>query len=426
MRKDNKEQQGQLGFAKTWALAVGGMVGGGIYTALGVVVAVAVQWSWLSFAIAGIAALTAAYSYAFLSNKFEQGGGAFEFLREIHREGIAGSLSWMLIIGYVLTMSVYAYAFGHYVAFAIGAGSWVTRGLAIAIMTVLISLNLMGTGKTSSVEIVIVLGNLIILIGLGVIGLLRWDLVQLVAGVEPRPVWGAGIGAASIFMSYEGFQLLAYEYDEIKQPQKILRPALLSAVVFVIVVYAVVAVGAVMLAGALTVVEQKEVALSVAAEAVAGQTGIVAMTVAAGCATAAAINSTLFSTANLSRRVANDGELPHWFEHRNSQEVPDRAVIFLGALAALLAVIGSLSTLVEGASLVFLFTFGIVNWIATQHLERTRWIPWIGVVVTAAIALVLIIRLAILAPTALTLLAGLTAIAMVGRPMILKRLKTDD
>ncbi|MBF2077714.1 MAG: hypothetical protein IGR76_04140 [Synechococcales cyanobacterium T60_A2020_003] len=73
----------QLGFVATWSLAVGGMVGGGIYTALGVVVAVAVHWSWLSFLIAGGVALTAAYRYAFLANKFEQGGGAFEFLREI-------------------------------------------------------------------------------------------------------------------------------------------------------------------------------------------------------------------------------------------------------------------------------------------------------------------------------------------------------
>lgn len=417
--------KGQLGFAATWALAAGGMVGGGIYTALGVVVAVAVQWSWLSFVIAGVVALISAYSYAFLANEFEQGGGAFEFLREIHREGIAGSLSWMLIIGYVLTMSVYAYAFCHYVAFALGAGPWVTRGLAIAIMAVLVGINLMGTGKTSAVEIVTVAGNLIVLIGLGVFGLLRWDPVQLVAGVEPRPIWGAGIGAASIFMSYEGFQLLAYEYDEIKQPKKILTPALMSAVFFVIVVYAVVAVGATMLAGSLAIVDQKQVALSVAAEVLAGRWGVIVMTVAAGCATAAAINSTLFSTAKLSRRVADDGELPTWFEHRNSHDVPDRAIIFLGTLAALLAVVGSLSTLVEAASLVFLFTFGTVNWIATQYLSANRWIPWLGVGIAGAIALVLVLRLAILTPLTLALLAGFGLVAMVGRPMILKRLVNE-
>ena len=52
------------------------MVGGCIYTALGVVIAVAAQWAWLSFAIAGIIAITTAYSYVFLANRFEQGGGA--------------------------------------------------------------------------------------------------------------------------------------------------------------------------------------------------------------------------------------------------------------------------------------------------------------------------------------------------------------
>ncbi|PSN18097.1 amino acid permease, partial [filamentous cyanobacterium CCP5] len=254
---------------------------------------------------------------------------------------------------------------------------------------------------------------------------LQWDPVQLGAGVEPRPMWGAGIGAASIFMSYEGFQLLAYEYEEIKRPKQILQPALLSAVLFVIVVYAAVAMGATMLAGALSVVDQKQVALSVAAEVVAGRAGGMVMTVAAGFATAAAINSTLFSTAKLSRRVADDGELPRWFEHRNSQDVPDRAVIFLGSLAALLAVVGSLSTLVEAASLVFLFTFGTVNWIATQHLSHNRWIPWTGVVMVAAIALVLILRLAILAPITLGLLTVFAAVAMIGRPMILKRVNTD-
>jgi hypothetical protein len=83
---------------------------------------------------------------------------------------------------YVLTMSVYAFAFGHYVAFAFGAGPWIKRGLAISIMAVLVGLNLLGTGKISSVERVIVAGNLIILIGLGVLGLAQWNPVRLVAG----------------------------------------------------------------------------------------------------------------------------------------------------------------------------------------------------------------------------------------------------
>ncbi len=90
-------------------MAVGGMVGGGIFSTLGVVVGIAGAWAWLSFASAGLIALTAGYSYVKLAAHYGEGGGAFTFLREINAEGFAGSLSWVLIIGYVLTNAVYAF-----------------------------------------------------------------------------------------------------------------------------------------------------------------------------------------------------------------------------------------------------------------------------------------------------------------------------
>ena len=91
-----------------WALAAGGMVGGGIYTVLGVVIAVSAQWAWLAFLIIGLLALSSAYSYVFLANKFDEGGGAFAFLEEVNDKKMAGNISWLLIIGYVFTISVYA------------------------------------------------------------------------------------------------------------------------------------------------------------------------------------------------------------------------------------------------------------------------------------------------------------------------------
>jgi hypothetical protein len=60
----------------------------------------------------GLIALTAGYSYVKLSAYYCEGGGAFTFLREINAEGFAGSLSWVLIIGYVLTNAAYAFPSG--------------------------------------------------------------------------------------------------------------------------------------------------------------------------------------------------------------------------------------------------------------------------------------------------------------------------
>ena len=423
MAEDSKKG---LGFLSVWSLTAGGMVGGGIYTALGVIVAIALQWSWLSFLLAGIIAITSAYSYVKLATSYNESGGAFTYLREINLTGLAGSLSWVLIIGYLLTIALYAFAFGHYISFAFDKGPWLTRILAIGIVAALVGLNLLGVGKMAAVEIIIVLSNLVALISLAIYGLAHWDTIQLVAGAEARPWWSAPIGAAATFVSYEGFQLLTYDYDEIEKPEKILSPAVLSGVACVIVIYIIVALGAVVLAGAITTIDEKQVALAVAAKESLGVYGMWSIVAAAGFATAAAINSTLFSTAKLAKRVASDGELPQFFEHTNSNDIPNRAIILIGALAALLAITGSLSTLVEAASVVFLFTFGTVNFIAQKHLDTHDWIPWTGIILGSIVMVLLLLRLAFTALIPLSVLAFFVLAIVFGRPYILKKVKTDD
>ncbi|MFA0962769.1 APC family permease [Roseivirga sp. BDSF3-8] len=416
----------KLSVPSVWALAAGGMVGGGIYTVLGVVIAAAGQWTWLGFLLTGIIALASAYSYASLSNKFNESGGAFGFLEELDDKNIGGNIAWLLILGYIFTISVYCYAFGHYLSFAFHGTPMLTRGLAIGITIGLIMLNLSGVGKMTKVEITIVSVNLLILLGLGIYGLTQWDSHQLTSGIAPKPAWASLIGGAAIFMAYEGFQLLTYEYDKIKNPEKIFVPTLVSAVGCVIFIYIIVSVGATMLGGAYDLVSFKQVALSVAAKKTFGQTGLWVMTIAAGFATTAAINSTLFSTASLSRSIANRKELPQWFSHTNSNDVPDRAVILIGSLAGILAVIGSLSALVEAASVVFLITFGTVNLLAYRNLEKRRWIPVTGIAFTLLIGLALIGRLIITKPIALTGLVVVSLLIILGRPYLLKITGTKD
>jgi hypothetical protein len=119
--------------------------------------------------------------------------------------------------------------------------------------------------------------------------------------------------------------------------------------------------------------------------------GLVLVTTGAAFSTGSVINSTLFATARLTRKVSESGELPSALQHTNRSGIPDRAVVGLGALAALLAAVGSLGVLVEAASPAFLFTFAVVR------LSRTD-------------------------PLALAHLGLLAVLAAVGRPFLLRRL----
>jgi len=425
MKQSRSADQPKLGFNATWSMAVGGMVGGGIFSTLGVVIAVSGSWAWFSFLLAGLIALATGYSYVRLAHLFKEGGGAFTFLREINARGFAGSLSWVLIIGYVLTNAVYAFTFGQYLGHVVGLGPWFARFAAVAIIAVFIGINLMGAGEASGVEIVLVWVKVAVLLALAGWGLAQWNPPMLSKGVEDAGIGAALFGAASVFMAYEGFQLLTYDYDDIAHPRKTLPRAVLTAIVSVIVIYVVVALGTAMLIGADAVVAHEEIALAIAGRQALGVAGLVTVTVAAAFSTGSAINSTLFATARLSHEVAKAGELPHVFEHRNRAGVPGRSVVVLGVLAAVLAAVGTITMLVEAASLAFLFTFSVVCALAWIERAGHRVITGFGVITGSAATIALTYRLAQNNLPGLAFLAVLVLLAIFGRPCILRKTREE-
>ena len=168
------------------------------------------------------------------------------------------------------------------------------------------------------------------------------------------------------------------------------------------------------------------IALAIAGRRVLGTVGLVVVTIAAAFSTGSAINATLFATARLANKVAEDGELPAAMDHKNATGIPDRAVIILGAAAAVLAAVGTLTTLVEAASLTFLFTFAVVCGLAFYQGAGARIITGFGVLAGATATVALIIRLIATNPLALVFLCLLVLVALFGRPVLLRHVKTES
>lgn len=261
--------------------------------------------------------------------------------------------------------------------------------------------------------------------GAGWVGLAQWDLPMLSRGTLDTGIGASLLGAASVFMAYEGFQLLTYDYRDIDNPQKTVPRAVLSAIVVVIVVYVIVALGTAMMIGADQVVQHMEVALAIAGQEAFGTVGLVVVTIAAAFSTGSAINATLFATARLAYKVAEDGELPAVLDHKNTVGIPDRAVIGLGMAAAILAAVGSLTTLVEAASLAFLFTFAVVCGLAFLQRVGAWMVTGFGALAGATASVALIVRLIRTDPLALVFLGLLVLIALFGRPVLLRYVKTE-
>ncbi|QIQ85869.1 APC family permease [Erythrobacter sp.] len=378
-----------------WAMAVGGMIGGGIFSTLGVVIAVAGQFAWASFVLGGLVALCSGQSYAALSRVIDRPGGSYAYLMDIGWRRTARIAVWVLVVGYTFTVSVYAVTFGSYAAFALGAAAWVKTAAAIGAIAVLAGINLMGAAEATFIEKVAVWGKLAILLVLSGFGLARWDTGQLVADPGSPVGWtGALIGMGVVFMAYEGFQLLSYDYDEMEDPPRTISRAMPAAILATMATYVLVALGAAMLAGAGEIVAREEVALAIAGREALGLAGFLAVSLAATFSAGSAINATVFATARLASRAAEDGEMPALFGKRDSSGVPWAGTLLISGAAAVLVVIGGLEVLVEVASLIFLAVFALVNWLAIHCRVGRRWASWIGLCGSLGGAAMLVLYLA--------------------------------
>ncbi len=376
-------------------MAVGGMIGGGIFSTLGVVITVAGHWTWFSFLLGGIVALASGNSYSALTRKFDKPGGSYTFLRESGWDRLALAVVWTLIIGYTLTVSVYAVTFGAYAANAFEAPGWVKLAAAIGAIVVLAGVNLLGAAEATFLEKVAVWGKLAILLGLATIGLWQWNPQQLV--LEPGQPAGfalALVGMGVVFMAYEGFQLLSYDYDEMRDAPRTIKVAMPAAILVTTFTYIVVALGATMLAGAPAIVDEAEVALALAGREALGLVGFIAVSIAATFSAGSAINATVFATARLAEQAARDGELPALFARRDERNVPWFGTLVISGVAIVLVLVGDIAGLVEGASLVFLLVFAVVNALAIHHSAGRRWVAVLGLSGSIAGAAMLVLYLA--------------------------------
>jgi amino acid transporter len=96
-----------LGMAAAVSIGIGGMVGAGIFSVLGVVAQAAGNAMWLAFEIGGVVALLSTYSYGWVRCFRRRRGGAFS--GEGLGDGIlAGGLNLFMWAGYIISLALYA------------------------------------------------------------------------------------------------------------------------------------------------------------------------------------------------------------------------------------------------------------------------------------------------------------------------------
>ncbi|MFB6077479.1 MAG: APC family permease [Halarchaeum sp.] len=368
----------RLGLFGAISIAVGGMIGGGVFSVLGVVVQISHAASWLAFTLACVGSLFAAYSYLKLNETGDNRGGSVAQLQEfVENKTLAGMVGWTLLFGYVGAIAMYAYAFGSFALGLIGtktiAGVPLHPVLSIAAVGIFVGFNLLGARATGTSEEALVVTKVVILLAFIGIGMwYGWQHAKLTVGTSTIMQGTPVIMATAIsFVSFQGWQLLMYDQDSIGNPLENLPLAIYASLVITIVIDGLIAIVVTSLVSPHIIATEPDRALAYAVQQTwVGHAGFVIVSLAALFSTGSAINGTLFSSANLADGMVADSLLPSEAGNADSSGASTRSVLSIGVLAAAFAAYGSLDGITSFGSIAFMFVFGAMCYLAFRERDR--------------------------------------------------------
>jgi len=352
-----------LGFKELLAIAVGGMVGGGIFTILGISVSMVGALAPFAIALGGVIAWFAAYSYVKLGVYYKDEGATYAFFKRTYPNShlAASFIGWYTIFGYISTLALYAYTFSSYAisGFDFAQNELIRKLLAvsiIALFTLINSWSVKGMGEIEDIMVYSKLGILLV-ISLVLIFFAKVDLPTFVSmiqnDIQATPIISILMVSSVTFVAYEGFQLVINAVNEMDDPDVNIPKAIYSAIILVALIYFIIALSAVLAIPTEDLIQNKESALATGAGDIMGNIGQNLVILGAILATSSAINGTLFGASHQMARIADDGYLPKLLSFRKNL-IPQYAIIAMAVIASLLIVVGGLRLILEFGSITFL------------------------------------------------------------------------
>ncbi len=358
-RKRNKT----LGLPELVAIALGGMVGGGIFTILGISVSMIGVFTPVAIILGGVIASLAAYSYIKLGVYYKDEGATYSFYKKTFPNSpfAASLIGWWVIFGYISTVALYAYTFASYAISTsdYANNEWARKGVAGLVIFTFALINVWSVKGMGKIEDLMVYTKLIILVGISFV-LINSSETTLPILLQKHYDAEGGINILSIlivasltFVAYEGFQLVINAVNEMEKPEKNIPRAIYAAIFLAILIYVVISIGAILAIPFEEIIKNKEYALASGAGSILGHWGTNLVILGALLATSSAISGTLFGASRQITVIAEDRYLPKFLTKRNNN-IPVYAIISMAVFALMLVLIGSLELILEFGSVTFL------------------------------------------------------------------------
>ncbi|MCG6566612.1 APC family permease [Tessaracoccus sp. ZS01] len=357
-----------LGLWDAIAIGVASMVGAGVFVVWSPAAAAAGDLLLVSLVIASVVAWANATSSAQLAAQYPAAGGTYVYGRERLGEWPGYLAGWSFVIGKTASVAAMALAFAAYLA----PQGW-EKPVAVGAVWALVVVNLLGVSRTAQVAKVLASLALIgIFTALGVswfggrgTATFGW------ADIDGSP-YGVLQAAGLLFFAFAGYARIATMGEEVRDPRRTIGRAIITALIIVLLLYAVVAVSL------LTWVGPEALAASSAPLTLLTTAHPVASAILTGGAVAAIAGALLGLLSGIGRTIlamSREGDLPRYFDHTHPRtKVPDRIELLLGVVVTVVVLVADLRGAIGFSSFGVLLYYFVANVSAyTQDAEHRRY-----------------------------------------------------
>nr|WP_217270928.1 amino acid permease [Frigoribacterium sp. VKM Ac-2836] len=384
-----------LGVWHLTAISIGATLGTGILVVLGTAVPLAGPAVWISFVLAGVAALLSALSYAEMAGSVPVSGSSYSYAYATLGEGIAWVCGWCLVLEYAVSVAAVAVGAGQYVNEALDAfglalpaaiaeppGAGGVLNLPAAVLVLLATLVLVpGARESAWVNTLLVVVKVALLVFFVAVAFTAFS----IGNFEPlAPMGAAGVSAAAsrLFFSYIGFDAASTAGEEARDPKRDLPRAIIASIVIITVLYILVAVAAVGARPWTTFTDGEATLVTIVAD-ITGQPWVAfVFAVTAVAAIASVVLTVLYGQTRIFVSMARDGLVPRVLGRISTRtRTPVAGTLIVGGVVAAAAAVVPLGALADATSIGTLFAFALVNvsviWLRRNRpeLERTYKVP---------------------------------------------------
>ncbi len=362
MSTDHADQTGELGLLAATAIGVGTMIAAGVFVLSGLAVANVGAVAVVSFVLAALVGSVTALAYAEFATVYPENGGAYTYVYHALEGEWTFLVGWAMSLGYPASAAFYMVSFSRwserFLYGIFGVPAWLPGWtLGLAVFVGIIGLNVLGTKETGVFQIVVTVLKVVLIVVFLYGGLQAWQTDVVVASfADHATAFGETLStAALVFITFFGFEAIATNAGEIRNPERTVPRAIFLSIGIVVALYVLVVLSVVLAVNDAAFVEflvantgleaaanvraflaaNGDLVMGQAAWYFLGRVGFYVVVAGALFSMVSATNATVMAGSRVEQAMARRDQLPSTLADRHHRfGTPYRAVLLTGVFGA--------------------------------------------------------------------------------------------